>query len=348
MDKIIKKAAVFILITAVVFSSISNDSISSQADGIKSVTISLAGDCSLGKLAIHDYSNSFDQYFDNYGPDHFFKNVKPIFDLDDMTLVNFEGVLTNSNGLVKKQYNIKGRPEFNQVLVNSGIDAVTLGNNHRMDYGEQGLADTLVSLNAINMPYAFDEHTRIYTTKDGIKIGYVSVNEVYDGKKVENYLISGISSLKKAGCDLVLACCHWGIELDKYPAPYQKELGHKCIDWGVDLVVGCHPHVLQGIEYYNGKYIIYSLGNFSFGGHKNPKDKKSMIVQATINVAGHNAVGEASLKVIPCLISSVPNKNDYCPTPATGTEYSKIIQNLNTYSRNFKVTIDANGNVFHK
>lgn len=347
MKKKTVRAALAVVLAVLIVNCINMPSIEAKSDDIKTVTISLAGDCSLGKLSVHGYGGSFDQYFDKYGPDYFFKNVKPYFDTDDMTLVNFEGVLTQSNDIVEKAYNIKGRPEFNTILINSGIDAVTLGNNHRMDYGKQGQADTLVALTSINMPYAFDANTGIYQTASGVKIGFVSVNEVYDGKAVETYLLQGINTLKTQKCDLVLACCHWGIELDRYPSDYQKELGHKCIDWGADIVVGCHPHVLQGIEYYNGKYIIYSLGNFCFGGHMNPKDKKSMIVRATFKVAGHKQVGEATLQVIPCLISSQTDKNNYCPTPATGANFAQIIKNLNTYSKGMKITIDKDGHVIH-
>ena len=315
---------------------------------MQSVVITLAGDCSIGKLSVHGYNGSFDQYFDKYGPEYFFQNVKPYFDLSDMTLVNFEGVLTDSNKLVEKQYNIKGRPEFISVIPAAGIDAVSFGNNHRIDYGDQGVNDTIAAFNSINLPYAFDQYCGCFVTDSGVKVGFVSVNHVYDGNKVEPFLQNGIANLRAAGCDIVLACCHWGVECTYYPTKAQKTLGHKCIDWGADMVVGSHPHVLQGFEYYNGKYIIYSLGNFCFGGHMNPKDKKSMIVMATFNVKDKAVVGESALQVIPCTISSRTDKNDYCPTPATGNMYNTIISNLNSYSRGMKVSIDSLGRLIHE
>ena len=307
------------------------------------IKISLAGDCSIGKLSIHSYSGSFDQAFDKYGPDYFFKNVKPIFDSDDMTLVNFEGVLTNSNDIVEKQYNIKGRPEFISVIPASGIDAVSFGNNHRIDYGDIGVVDTINAFNSIALPYAYDTNVAIYTTSQGIRVGFVSVNEVYDSIMVENYLQIGIAKLKEAKADLIFTCCHWGEESMHYIEPYQYELGHKCIDWGADIVVGCHPHVLQGIENYNGKYIIYSLGNFCFGGNKNPKNQDSMIAEVEFGFANGKKIDNGKLQIIPCTISSVTSRNDYCPTPAKGAKYKSIISKLNEYSKDFNVKILPDG-----
>lgn len=312
------------------------------------VVISLAGDCSFGKLSVHSYERTFDEYFDKYGAEFFFKNVKSIFEADDLTLVNFEGVLTDSKDIQEKEYNIKGRTEFKDVLTAGSVEAVSFGNNHRFDYGQQGVDDTIAAFNDVNVVYAYDENLGIYETKSGIRIGIVSVNEVYDEKQVEVYLEKGIAALKES-TDLILACCHWGEETHHYPEAYQVELGRKCIDWGADLVVGCHPHVLQGIDYYNGKYIIYSLGNFSFGGHKNPKDKNAMIVQATANFDEKGLlVGELALKVIPCRISTKDNSNDYCPTIPEGKRWDEIIGLVNKYSADFPVLVNGDGTVVHE
>lgn len=318
-----------------------------NSNSVNTFTISLAGDCSLGKLSIHGYEGTFEEMYDQKGPGYFFQNVKSIFDADDMTLVNFEGVLTESNQIVEKEFNIKGKPEYIQILKEADIEAVSFGNNHRIDYGEQGVEDTIAAFDSIHVPYAFDEHLGIYTAENGITVGFVSVNEVYDEKKVEDYLQQGIAKLKEMKVNLILACCHWGEEGHHYPEAYQTELGHKCIDWGADLVVGCHPHVLQGIEAYQGKYIIYSLGNFCFGGNRNPKNKDTMIVQARFAMKNGMPWGEAGLTVIPCTISSVTERNDYCPTVAVGKTKSRIIGKLNTYSKSYGVCISEAGVVSH-
>lgn len=310
----------------------------------QSVTISLAGDCSLGSLSVHGYGGSFREMYDRHGPGYFFQNVKEIFEADDMTLVNFEGVLTNSDSRVKKAFNIKGKPEYIQILPEASIEAVSFGNNHRIDYGAQGVADTVAAFSSINLPYACNETVGIFETEKGAKIGFVSVSVVDHGKGVEAYLQSGMAQLKEAGVDVILACCHWGQELSYYPNSYQQELGRKCIDWGADLVVGCHPHVLQGVDAYKGKYIIYSLGNFCFGANRNPKDKNTMIAQAKFTIEDGNTVGP-ELMLIPCKISSVSNRNDYRPTLAEGEKKADIIRRLQAYSAGFGVVIGEDGKV---
>lgn len=313
----------------------------------ETVIISLAGDCSIGKLSIHGYEGTFEEMYDREGPGYFFKNVKSVFEADDMTLVNFEGVLTDSNNRVQKTFNIKGKPEYIGILPEAGIDAVSFGNNHRTDYGQQGVTDTVALFESIHLPYAYDDNLGIYELENGIRIGFVSVDEVYGGKSVETFLQSGIEKLKQEKVNIILACCHWGIESVYYPESYQTELGRKCIDWGADLVVGCHPHVLQGVDYYNGKYILYSLGNFCFGANRNPKDKNTMIAQAKFTLEDGGITGEAEMTLIPCTLSSVSSRNDYCPTIAEGDKKTYIIQKLNEYSNGFGVSVDQEGKVSH-
>lgn len=308
----------------------------------KEVTISLAGDCSLGRLQIHGYDGTFWAYYDSYGKDYFFKNVQEYFANDSMTLVNFEGVLTDSDNRVEKTYNIKGRPEFVDVLPAASIECVTFGNNHRIDYGEQGVTDTIACFDQENITWAYDDNLGLYETEEGIKIGYVSVS-AFGNETSENYLKDGIETLKADGADFVIAACHWGIEGEHYPYDYQQGLGKKLIDWGADLVVGCHPHVLQGFEYYNGHYIIYSLGNFCFGGNRNPTDKNTMIVQVKLHYTDGVQDAEPMLTAIPCRLSGHDGYNDYSPVIAEGSTKDTILSLLNDYSNRYGVQIGENG-----
>ena len=154
-----------------------------------------------------------------------------------------------------------------------------------------------------------------------------------------------VNGLVASQVDLILACCHWGIEKDTYPENYQQVLGRKCIDWGVDLVIGHHPHVLQGIEEYKGRYIIYSLANFCFGANRNPADKDTMIFQQTFTFENGQKVEDRNARIIPCMVSSVSTRNDFKPTPAAGEDKKRILQRMNEYSRDFGVEFDENGGI---
>lgn len=310
---------------------------------IVSVTISAAGDVTLGNAHVQGYEGTFREEYDTQqNPAYFFEKVKPIFEADDMTIVNFEGVLTFCNERVEKQFNMKGDPEYIQILTEGSVEAVSFGNNHRMDYGQQGSDDTVAAFEEAGISYAYDEFVGVYEVK-GIRIGFVSVNEHYDGPAVETFLEDGIKKLKDDGADIVIACCHWGVETHHYIDDYQAELGRKCIDWGADLVLGHHPHVLQGIEKYNGRYIVYSLGNFCFGGNRNPKNKQTMIFQKTFTLVDGQLQVDDNIQVIPCYISSVLSRNNYQPTPAIREDAEKIIDNLNKYSKEFNITFDYEG-----
>lgn len=313
-----------------------------QPDKI-SITISAAGDVTLGNYLTQDYAWSFRQTYEQEQNDaYFFENVYPIFSVDDMTIVNLEGPLTDSEDAREGQYVIKGDPEYVNILTEGSVEAVSFGNNHRLDYKEQGTRDTVQALEGAGIAYAYDSNIGIYEVK-GIRIGFVSVNEIAWGEGVEKFLQEGIAGLKEEGTDLILACCHWGTEREFYPEEYQQSLGRKCIDWGADLVIGHHPHVLQGIEEYQGKYIIYSLGNFCFGANRNPADKDTMIFQQTFTFVDGERIGETEVKVIPCSVSSVTSRNDYRPTPAKDEEAVRIINRINEYSKDFGVEFDENG-----
>lgn len=315
-----------------------------QDDSPLTITISAAGDVTLGTHQNQDYYYSFRQAYDQAEDEgYFFQNVYDIFSQDDMTLVNLEGPLTTSEDMLEGQtYCIKGDPAYAELLTYGSIETVSMGNNHRLDYGPQGTADTVAALEEQGIVYAYDDNVGVYETK-GIRIGFVSVNEVYWGAGVEKTIQQGIQTLQEAGVDLILACCHWGTERDNYPEDYQRTLGRKCIDWGADLVIGHHPHVLQGIEEYQGKFIVYSLANFCFGANRNPADKDTMIFQQTFTFVNGIRQEDANIKVIPCSVSSVSTRNDFCPTPATGEDAKRILDRINEYSLDYGVQFDENG-----
>lgn len=311
-----------------------------------SITISAAGDCSLGNYYQQEYYASFDQTYEKNGDmGYFFQNVRDIFEADDMTIVNLEGVLTTSEEPEEgRTFNIKGDPSYVGILTAGNVEAVSMANNHRLDYGEAGTEDTVKVLEEAGIVYAYDKIVGMYEVK-GINIGIVSVNEVAWGDKCGALIESGIGLLKEQEADLIIACCHWGVEKEHYTEEYQNELGRICIDAGADLVLGHHPHVLQGIEEYQGKYIVYSLANFCFGANRNPSDKDTMIFQQTFTFADGVLQEGRQARVIPCSVSSVKERNNYQPTPLTDKDAERVISRINTYSEVYGVVLGSDGNV---
>lgn len=311
----------------------------------KTVTITATGDCTLGKTQDQSYEGSFNAYYDSYGPDYFFDNVRGVFEQDDMTIVNLECVLTTSEDRVEKTFNLKGEPEYVEIMTGSSVEACSMGNNHTYDYGESGFQETKDVLENAGITYAYTQQTGMFTTQDGVKVGIVSSSLLSQSSERTDMLKEGIQNLRKEGAEVVIACCHWGIEKEYYPTDYQQTTAHDLIDAGADLVIGNHPHVLQGVEEYNGKLILYSLGNFCFGGNKNPSDKNTMMFQQTFTIEnGEVKTDQLDAKIIPCRLSSSGGYNDYQPVIASGDTKQNIIDQVNEYSSPYSdISFDSEG-----
>ena len=167
-----------------------------------------------------------------------------------------------------------------------------------------------------------------YDEINGIRVGCLSVTE-WDYTTEE---LAAMVTEARLSSDLVIVMIHWGEEKGYDPTHSQEKYGHALIDAGADLVLGSHPHVVSGVELYNGKYIVYSLANFCFGGNKNPSDKDSMIFQQTFELLPDGTIADAGVNIIPCCISSTEGTNDYCPTPLEGDEAVRIIRKISLYS----------------
>ena len=300
---------------------------------IQKVTITAVGDCTLGPTQTHGYEGSFHDYYDRYGEDYFFDGVRNLFENDDFTLVNLECVLSDSTDRVEKTWNLKGKPGYVGILTGSSVEGASLGNNHTFDYGQSGLDDTRNVLDQAGIIFGFNEHVATYETDSGIVIGIVSASQLSADETHADYIRDGIQKLRKGGADLVIASCHWGIEGDHYPNDYQQKLAHQIIDWGADVLIGTHPHVLQGLELYKGKLICYSLGNFCFGGNRNPADKDTAVFRQTFTFVDGVLQRDISADMIPYSISSTTQRNDFQPTLAEGDRKKTIIEKLNDYSK---------------
>lgn len=309
---------------------------------VTTFTISAVGDCSLGALQTHGYAGSFYQYYDKYGEAYFFQNFKEIFEEDDVTLVNLECVLSDETSRVEKEFSIKGYPKYVGILSSASIEACSLGNNHTQDYGKASLTDTKQALEGAGILYAFNDEIAYYTTADGVKVAMLSTSLFSRAK--EKYLLNGIEEAKEAGADLIVASCHWGTERVYFPSNYQRDFAHRLIDAGVDLIIGHHPHVLQGIEYYKGKVICYSLGNFCFGANRNPGDKNTLVFQQTFTWVDGVLQENLDAKIIPSILSSKKNTNNFQPMVAEGDAAEEILNKMNEYSEPYsKLYFDEDG-----
>lgn len=291
------------------------------------VLLSAAGDCTFGRDHDAAYSNSFDEVYDKNGPAYFFRNV-PQFFYDDVTIVNFEGTLTTANRPAVKTFRFKGDPAYTEILKQGSVEVVNFSNNHAMDYLQVGYDDTIRYLQEADIGVC-SEYLAHIREINGVKVGFYGVRTM-SGSFVQSQkdtIQFCIDVLKENGAQVIVASHHWGQEYTFVHNKMQEQVAHFSIDNGADLVLGHHPHVLQDMETYKGKQIIYSLGNFSFGGNKNPKKKETIVFQQSFVVdLDTGELVDTDYEIYPYMLSSVSYKNDYQPTPATGADAKRILQ----------------------
>lgn len=309
------------------------DSSNATVSSPVSLTLSVVGDCTLGTDETFDYDTSLNAYYENYGADYFLQNVKDIFSTDDLTIANFEGTLTDSDEREDKTFAFKAPASYASILTGGSVEAVNTANNHSHDYGDQSFDDTLAALDDAGIVHFGYDETAVMDVK-GIKVGLVGIYELYDHLEREQQLKDNIAKVKADGAQLIVVIFHWGNETETVPDSNQTTLGRIAIDEGADLVCGHHPHVLQGIETYKGRNIVYSLGNFCFGGNSSPSDMDTMIYQQTFTIDANGVKKDNVTNIIPCSISSAAydGYNNYQPTPAEGDEATRILGKINERS----------------
>ena len=265
-----------------------------------------------------------------------FHNTAEYFKNDDFTISNLECTLTDKTLYSAQQFSFRSPSDYAQILVEGGVDFVTTANNHMLDFGQEGLEDSLAALDSHGVAYGTENDSNLYTTPSGLTIGVFTAYNDYHTNK--DRAAEAVRSLRAQGAEYVICAFHWGQELYYTPNAAQIELAHTCIDAGADLIYGTHTHCLQPIEAYGNGIILYSMGNWSFGGNTAPSDKDTAIVQITVTRELDGTVHNTHVSVIPCCVSSRPvkesysgdNYNDYVPTPYTeGSDaYERVISKL--------------------
>lgn len=323
-----------------------------QADGVESavcsvdvqeertVTITALGDCTLGTDENFNTSTNFDAFDAVNGHSYFFQNVRDILENDDATFANLEGTLTTETARESKEYAFKGDPSYTEILTDGSIEVVTLANNHSSDYGAQSLTDTQMYLTEAGIDYCTGD-TIAMQELNGVRTAFIGIYVLADGMEREEQVRQTIAQAQEQGAQLIVVAFHWGSEKATAPDETQQSLAHIAVDCGADLVVGHHPHVLQGIEKYNGKYIVYSLGNFCFGGNSAPSDTDTIIFRQTFTIEEGDVGLDDQVEIIPCSISSASGYNNYQPTPAAGSEADRIMAKLNEYCAAFGTSFEA-------
>ena len=316
----------------------------------ETLILSFVGDCSMGEMpAQKGKEGSYTRVLDEKGFDWPFSLVRDILEADDFTFANNEVIYSTRKKHADKKTNLIAAPEYAQVYQHTGVDAVNTANNHAMDFMMEGYDDTLAALDSFGIAHFGTlypgtkrerDHLGIYEVK-GIKIGAVAFSypQDYDLPKIG----SRIEKLREEGCELVIVSLHWGREVHFIPESWQFTYAKKVMDLGADVIWGHHPHVLQIVQFYKGKPIFYSTGNFTFGSMSDV-DKNTGIFQLTYHLNEENAPSLYSFSVVPCITQG---KGDFRPLPLTEeADKEKMLKKL-VYTKNKKDLVNLPEDFIH-
>lgn len=317
-----------------------------RGGSMNTVLLSAIGDVTLGgdtkrvKKAddpIGDGRTSYERFkrlYDANGGGYFFKKVESIFESDDITVANFEGVLTDTtSGRANKTVVLGGPTKYKNIAKNAGIDVCGLNNNHMLDFGTAGYISTVNSLSSVGIPtFAISYSKATAKTVNGVKIGFAGFRTPANMNDVKNT----IKNLKVSkGCDLVVVSFHWtnSKEWTDNVYPEERAAARYAINSGADLVIGAHKHMVSGIENYKNKMIVYDLGNFiSMVRHKTESGsyvtKDTMIFQQRFNVFSDGYVERIVPNIIPAMNSATTDTFTGQPHVATGTAATRILNKI--------------------
>jgi poly-gamma-glutamate synthesis protein (capsule biosynthesis protein) len=288
------------------------------------------------------------------GYDYPYKDVKDFLQKPDLSIGNLESSVTDRGTLLKKEYNYRSPPLALPALAEAGLDIVNLANNHVMDYGTEGLLDTLVHLEKAGIQHigaghdAAEAFKPVIVEKKGMKIAFLGFSHVVPNTSwkagVKHPGVADAYDYKapvlaiekaRAQADLVVVITHWGVERTDTPVAYQTELAHRFIDAGADLIIGGHPHVLQGIEAYKGKWIAYSLGNFIFTTNHVKETLETFILNASCS------------KDRKCTLHAIPVFTQYAKPQIMNLEQgAALFDRISAVS--FHAQIQPNGQIIEK
>ena len=283
------------------------------------IKLSFAGDCTLSNV-VEGSDGGFMSYSQEYDPSYFLEKVKPIFEQDDFTVVNLECVLSDQS-LEKRDkgdgvaFWFKGPTRHAEILTSGSVEGVSLANNHTFDYGNSGYQDTKDAVVNAGLQYGLESDI-MYFEKNGFVIAVICNGLWYEEQANDIVQLIKIAEEKS---DYQIVFYHGGTEKEHAPESWRIRASRKLVDNGADLVIGNHPHVLQPIETYNNIQIIYSLGNFCYGGHSQPQNR-TMIYQVVLTIdCDLLQVVASEQNIIPCYVYT-SEYNNYQPAPIENDE----------------------------
>ena len=296
------------------------------AEGESELVLTLGGDVVLGtREKWWDDEDSLPSYLKREGMAYPFSRLAALFAEDDMTLVNLECVLkeTAAGEDKDKLYRFRGLPSYTEALRVASVEQVNIANNHHIDYKKAGRESTCAALTAAGIPYSGYGHTWIWE-KDGHKIGFGGCRETTYVKN-KSIIREEVSALRQAGCEVVVYSIHAGKEYSAGHNELQEEMAAEAAKAGAALVVGTHPHVVQGVDTVEGAVVLYSLGNLMFGGTHEMTTFDATLARVRLRFDGETYVG-MTVELIPVLTSSSGDLliNNFCPAVAEGDDRARI------------------------
>ena len=295
----------------------------------KQIRLTFAGDVTLGSEEyLREKDFSLVSFAERKGYSYFFENVRELFSKDDLTIVNLEGVLSDSNDGENKEktYRFRGNPEYTQILTSGSVEMVNLANNHTMDFGERGYLDTKSALTQDSILFFGGRETTIFE-KNGIRIAFLGLSYTDENREEKEWIKAEIRRLKKEeNVNVVVFCYHGGREYSEARTQKQVDIAKLVVNAGADLVIMHHPHVVQGMSIFNNRSVCYSLGNFCFGGNKNVRAIESLVVAATLSFSDDGEYLGQQIDLYPAHISGTQPRTNYQPLLVTGRDAKRVMR----------------------
>ena len=292
------------------------------------VTISFLGDCTLGgEEKSRNNKLGFVRRIQENGYDFPLRYLSALTANDDISVANLEGVLTDRRlEKVPKKYNFSGPTAFAEILSSGGIECVTLANNHARDYGEEGYRDTKQALTDEGIAFFSTDSMAVWENEEGLLIGFIGVFGSITGNRGKAFRRQ-MECLKEMGCAAVIPVMHAGEEYVYTPSNPQKRIARLASSLGAALLVGHHPHVVQGYDLVSGMPVVYSLGNCSFGGTTYARDSDALVLRAELTFENSVLTGTV-LRFYPISITSDPKYNNYSPMFLSGRDAQRVLTKM--------------------